>query len=208
MSAAQELWHRGREGAAPVGLSRKERRGYRGACRSNFIFTGGAYPVNCIGWPARPLFNPPTEVPDACTENMASILIVDDDDTVRDVLYDLFCDDHLCHTAPTAERALEWLASESYDVILTDVSMPGMSGLEFLARVRQHQPRTPVIVISGIDYGRFSGDLIDNMGASDYLVKPFDLQEAEGKMAGALSQRKRWLDEVTESVDRAVRDKV
>ena len=136
---------------------------------------------------------------------MAAILIVDDDEVIRDVLYELFGQEHLCHTAATAERALEWLEAEPYDVILTDISMPGMSGLELLAHIRQRQPNTPVIIITGIDYQQYSGDLINRMGAFDYLVKPFELQDAQGKVARAIIHREHWLDEVGESVKRALK---
>ena len=135
---------------------------------------------------------------------MSSILIVDDDEVVRDVLYELLCGKHLCHAAASAEKALEWLAEESYDLILLDISLPGISGLEMLARVHQWQPETRVIVISGIDYGQHSGDLMAKMGAFDYLVKPFELQDAAGKVTRALSGARGWLGEVSESVDRAL----
>ena len=134
---------------------------------------------------------------------MSSILIVDDDEVVRDVLYDLLSDRHLCHAAPSAEKAFEWLAEESYDLILLDISLPGVSGLEMLAQVRQRQPRTRVVIITGIDYGPHSGELL-RMGAIDYLVKPFRLQDAEGKISRALSRDDGWLREVEESVERAL----
>ena len=124
---------------------------------------------------------------------MASILIVDDDDTIRDALYDLLSEEHRCHTAETADRALEWLRTESYDVILTDVSMPGMSGIEFLAHARQLQPNTLVLIISGIRDVTFAQELL-KMGASDFLFKPFRLEEVEEKVARAIEQRRCLLD--------------
>src|ERR1051325_10934639 len=75
---------------------------------------------------------------------MAAILVVDDDDTIRDTLYDLLSEEHRCHTAETAENALKLLDAEFYDVVLTDISMPGLSGLELLGHVRQRYPDTPV----------------------------------------------------------------
>jgi DNA-binding NtrC family response regulator len=125
---------------------------------------------------------------------MASILIVDDDDTIRDALYDLLCEDNRCHTAETADKALEWLETETYDVILTDISMPGMSGVEFLGHARQLQPRTPVLIISGIRDAAYAQGLL-KMGASDFLFKPFRLEEVEEKVAGAIAHRHRLLDE-------------
>lgn len=118
---------------------------------------------------------------------MASILIVDDDDHVRDVLYQLFETDHLCHVAGTAERALEYFETESYDVIITDISMPGLSGVELLSRLRQSQPNTPVIVITGIQDEALTKGLID-LGAFDYIVKPFSLEAIEETVRRALEQ--------------------
>lgn len=116
---------------------------------------------------------------------MAAILVVDDDSTIRDTLYDLLSEDHLCHVAETAERALGWLATEVYDVVLTDISMPGLSGIELLSHVRQIQPLTPVIIISGIqDQGHAKG--MTTLGAFDYLLKPFRLEDVERSVARAI----------------------
>ena len=135
---------------------------------------------------------------------MAAILIVDDDQNIRDIFYELFAEEHTCHVAADAEQALRWLESEHYDVILTDVSMPGLSGLELLALVHQKQPDTPVIVITGIDYQQYAGDLINRLGAFDYLTKPFELRDAEAKVGKAIERHRQWLKEVEESAGRAI----
>ncbi len=119
---------------------------------------------------------------------MAAILIVDDDDAIRDTLYELFSDDHLCHAANTAEKALAFLCEQSYDVVLTDISMPGLSGLELLGMVRRSQPDTPVIVISGIgDQTHAEG--LKRLGSFDYILKPFRLDVVESSVARALEYR-------------------
>jgi DNA-binding NtrC family response regulator len=120
---------------------------------------------------------------------MASILVVDDDDAIRDTLYELFSGQYLCHTAETAEKALTLLQSEIYDVVLTDISMPGLSGLELLGHVLQSYPGTPVIVISGIgDQEHAEG--LKNLGAFDYLLKPFSLEGVEDSVKRAISYRR------------------
>jgi DNA-binding NtrC family response regulator len=116
---------------------------------------------------------------------MAAILIVDDDDAVRDVLYDLFADEHLCHAAATAEQALAFIDEQPYDVVLTDISMPGLSGLELLSHLRQTRPGTPVIVISGIG-DRTHAEGLTRLGAFDFILKPFRLEEIEASVARAL----------------------
>src|SRR5919206_5099429 len=116
---------------------------------------------------------------------MAAILIVDDEDAVRDVLYDLFSDEHMCHAAATAEQALTFLNDQTYDAVLTDISMPGLSGLELLGRLHQEQPDTPVIVISGIG-DRTHAEGLTRLGAFDYILKPFRLEAVEESVARAL----------------------
>jgi len=116
---------------------------------------------------------------------MAAILIVDDDDAVRDVLYDLFSEEHMCHAAATAEQALAFLREQTYDVVMTDISMPGLSGLELLGRLRQEQPDTPVIIISGIG-DRTHAEGLKRLGAFDQILKPFRLEEVEESVNRAL----------------------
>ena len=135
---------------------------------------------------------------------MASVLIVDDDAVLRDVLADLFGHEHLCRTAPTAEQALELLESEPFDVAIVDVSLPGMSGLELLGHILHRWPQTSVIIITGIDYQQHAGSLA-RMGAFDYLVKPFQLADAEEKIARAILRHEGWLEAVKESAGRALK---
>ncbi len=123
---------------------------------------------------------------------MARILVVDDDDAIRDTLSELFEEDHFCHSAETAEKAMQFLDAEVYDVVLTDISMPGMSGLELLGHVRQRQPQTPVIVISGISDQEYAQGMI-KMGAFDYLLKPFRLENVEASVMKAIEHRRQLI---------------
>ena len=120
---------------------------------------------------------------------MATVLVVDDEDAIRNMLYNIFSEEHLCHAARNADQALGWLDTETYDVVITDISMPGLSGIELLAHIQQSQPDTPVIVISGIDYQQHSAELI-KMGAFDYFVKPFQIGEIVEGVARALNVRR------------------
>ncbi len=121
---------------------------------------------------------------------MAALLIVDDDEVVRDTLSDLFSEQHLCHSAATVENALAFLEVEYYDVVLTDISMPGLSGLELLGIVKQQQPDTPVIIITGISDRAHAEGLI-KLGAFDYILKPFRLEKVEESVSRAIEQRRR-----------------
>jgi len=118
---------------------------------------------------------------------MAAILIVDDEDSVRDMLYDLFSEEHMCHVAATAEQALAFLREQTYDAVLTDISMPGLSGVELLGYLRSEQPQTPVIVVSGIGDREHAEGLM-RLGAFDFILKPFTLKAVEQSVARALEQ--------------------
>ena len=120
---------------------------------------------------------------------MASVLVVDDDVLIRDLLCDLFSDEHLCRSAATAEQAIEWLDTESYSVVLTDLTMPGLGGAELLGYVRQRQPSTPVIIVSGVN-DQAEADRLIEMGAFDYLLKPFRLESVELSVARAIEHHK------------------
>jgi CheY-like chemotaxis protein len=115
---------------------------------------------------------------------MSSLLIVEDDVTIREMLFDLLSEEHTCFQTNTAEEALKILEAEDINVVLTDISMPGMSGLELLGHTRQRWPSIEVIMISGIRDREYAGGLV-RMGAFDYLVKPFDLDDIRRSVARA-----------------------
>jgi DNA-binding NtrC family response regulator len=119
---------------------------------------------------------------------MATLLIVDDDNTIRETLAELLSGANECHTADRAEQALAYLEVENYDVILTDISMPGLSGREILKRVQQNHPATPVIVISGNSDAEAAAELLA-MGAFAYLNKPFQLEVVEDTVVRAIARR-------------------
>jgi two-component system response regulator AtoC len=130
---------------------------------------------------------------------MATILIVDDDNLIRDTLHELLSLSHECHTADRAEQALAYLDIETYDVVLTDISMPGLSGRELLKYVQAKHAATPVIVISGLSYGADDRELID-LGAFAYFTKPFRLEDIEEAVERAIA-RHRELVGASQGVD-------
>jgi two-component system response regulator PilR (NtrC family) len=125
---------------------------------------------------------------------MPRVLLVDDDATIRDTLYELLSEYYVCQTAETAEKAFARLEADEYDVVLTDISMPGLSGLELLGHVRQKFPDTPVIIISGIGDQEHAQGLI-RLGAFDFLLKPFSLEVVEKSVRRAVEFRKRQAQE-------------
>jgi DNA-binding NtrC family response regulator len=119
---------------------------------------------------------------------MPTILIVDDDDAIRAILYDLLSAKYECDTASTAEEALRYIAVETYDAILTDIAMPGLTGVELLKKIQEHDSATPVILISGQGSEQDPQDLIA-LGAFAYVTKPFNLDEIEQAVEQAITKK-------------------
>ena len=117
-----------------------------------------------------------------------SILIVDDEESVRWLFADCLGARYYCATAANAEEALACLARESFALVLADVSMPGLSGVELLRRVVAQYPDTAVVMISGVDRTQRVLDAV-RLGAFDYLLKPIDLHVLELAVERALERR-------------------
>ena len=118
---------------------------------------------------------------------MATLLIVDDDNLVRNTLHELLSASHECHTADRAEQALAYLDIETYDAVLTDINMPGLSGRELLRYIQAKHSATPVIVISGMSEAGDARELIA-AGAFAYFAKPFNLENIEAAVDRAISR--------------------
>lgn len=118
---------------------------------------------------------------------MATLLIIDDDISIREALQELFCDRHECHTADRAEQALQFLEFETYDVVVTDLSMPGLGGLQVLKSLTEQHPTTPVIVISG--HVHAEKEMMLGMGAFAFFPKPFLLDDLEEAVRRAIAHR-------------------
>jgi two-component system, NtrC family, response regulator AtoC len=118
---------------------------------------------------------------------MPTILIVDDDEAIRAMLYDLLCDKYECDTASRAEEALQYIEVETYDAILTDIAMPGLTGVELLKKIQEHDSATPVILISG--KGSEQAQALVDLGAFAYVTKPFNLVEIEEVIERAVTQK-------------------
>ena len=106
-----------------------------------------------------------------------SLLFVDDDPKAGDLLV-RFCDGtrYQCRTFQHPEQALAHFGGHGADVVITDLRMPGMSGLDLLARIREQDPEVPVIVITAYSTVENAIEAL-RQGASDFLKKPFDMEE-------------------------------
>ncbi|MGH9970105.1 MAG: HD domain-containing phosphohydrolase [Pyrinomonadaceae bacterium] len=113
------------------------------------------------------------------------ILIVDDEPEITEILADLLSSEHNCQTADSAEDALERLTENDFQLVISDITMPGMSGLEMLPRVKSISPNTVVVMISGMQTVESAIGAL-RLGAFDYLMKPFDLRQVEAVVKRAL----------------------
>ncbi len=103
-----------------------------------------------------------------------SILIVDDEESVRESLYSWFIEDgYHVNSAENAKTALLMLETESYDIILADIKMPGMDGLEMLRRIKHIKADSIVIVMTAFATVDTAVQALKD-GAFDYITKPFD----------------------------------
>ena len=103
------------------------------------------------------------------------VLIVDDEASVRKVMAAIFAQLGLpCETAASGEEALRILETHRIDAVISDLHMPGMSGMELLAKVRQNYPQMVFLVVTGVDDIQV-GIQAMRQGADDYLVKPLQV---------------------------------
>lgn len=104
----------------------------------------------------------------------ANILVVDDEDSLRRVTQvKLQQAGYTVETAASGERAIEQLARRPFELVLTDLRMPGMSGIDLLKRVREDYPETVVIVVTAFGTVETAVEAMKS-GAYDYLTKPID----------------------------------
>ena len=119
-----------------------------------------------------------------------SILVVDDEGGVRSSLVGILGDEgYAVEAVESGEAALTALENRRYDLLLLDVWLPGMDGLEVLARVRTLDPEVPVVVISGHGSIETAVKAV-RMGAQDFVEKPLALEKTLLVVKNALRQRK------------------
>ncbi|HXN26364.1 MAG TPA: sigma-54 dependent transcriptional regulator [Candidatus Acidoferrales bacterium] len=112
----------------------------------------------------------------------ATVLIVDDEDATRSLCHDVVTDSGLrTRTASTTEQALDILDQMPVDILITDLRVPQIGGLELLKRVRSNYPQTAVLVLT--QYGTIESAVeATRLGAADYITKPFHIPELRSKL--------------------------
>src|SRR5947207_5394438 len=117
-------------------------------------------------------------------------LLVDDEESISTLLsHRLTREGHRCRSARNAAEALEILKQEEFEVVISDLRMPGMSGMELLRIVRSEYPHITFLVATGVDDVRV-GVAAMKEGAADYLLKPFQLDGVVMSVARALENKR------------------
>ncbi|MGB9336035.1 MAG: sigma-54 dependent transcriptional regulator [Candidatus Acidiferrales bacterium] len=111
-----------------------------------------------------------------------SVLVVDDEQTARDLCCDVATDTGIrARGASTTEEALEILDQFPVDIVITDLRVPQLGGLELLRRVREHYPQTAVVMLT--QFGTIDSAVeATRLGAADYVTKPFRVAELRTKL--------------------------
>src|SRR5215217_5061303 len=113
------------------------------------------------------------------------VLIIDDEEQIRSLLIDVLSDSYQCSDAGSAEEALAALANTNFDLVISDIDMGGMSGLELVPHVHSLWPDTVVVMVSGNQDIEFAIRAL-RVGAFDYISKPLDLRHVEASVERAL----------------------
>jgi DNA-binding response OmpR family regulator len=120
---------------------------------------------------------------------MKNILITEDDEKMRNGLVEILKEEgYNVDSAQNGQKGLVLIKEKDYDVVLTDLIMPVMGGMELLRNIKQIKPGTSVIFITAFGTIENAVEAI-KVGASDYITKPFKIDEVQSKIKTVLAER-------------------
>lgn len=128
------------------------------------------------------------EIAAASTDVSRTLLIVDDDDGVREALWVLFRDFYRVLLAENGRKAIEVAEGREIDVVILDIRMPGMSGIDVLARLKEIDPTTEVIMLTAYETLETAREAL-RLGACDYLSKPYEIDKMRETITRAFARR-------------------
>jgi len=123
---------------------------------------------------------------EAAETQKPTVLIIDDEEQIRHLLIDVLGGSYECSDAGSAEEALAALSDHTFDLVISDIDMGGMSGLELVPHVHSLSPDTVVVMVSGNQDIEFAIKAL-RVGAFDYITKPIDLRHVEASVERALN---------------------
>ncbi|MFH2055341.1 MAG: response regulator [bacterium] len=108
-----------------------------------------------------------------------TVLIVDDNPNMTALLVEMFeLLHHSCKEAGDGNAALDLIDSNNFDLVVTDLKMPQMSGVELLQAIKDRRPKLPVVVISGYNVRSSEGKVLEGL-ADEFLNKPFKIADIQ-----------------------------
>lgn len=117
-----------------------------------------------------------------------NVLIVDDKEIIQISINNILKDKYKTAVASSGEETIAKIKNEAFDVILLDIKMPGMSGIETLKELRKITPRTEVIMVTGLNKAKLAWEASKN-GAFDYITKPFENENLLLRIEMAVKRR-------------------
>lgn len=118
------------------------------------------------------------------------ILVIDDEKSICDLLAVVFKKEgYEVKTTPSPRQGLELIKEESFDLLISDIKLPELSGMEVLKKVRKMQPELPVIMITAYGTIKEAVEAL-KIGALDYVIKPFDVEELKILVSKGLERRR------------------
>jgi len=120
---------------------------------------------------------------------MKNILVTEDDEKMRNGLVEILKEQgYNVDSAENGQKGLEMIKAKDYDVVLSDLIMPVMGGMELLRNIKQIKTGTSVIFITGFGTIENAVEAI-KVGASDYITKPFKIDEVQSKIKKVLAEK-------------------
>ena len=120
-----------------------------------------------------------------------SILVVDDELLIRDLLYDFFTGQGWeISVAENGEKALKVLQTKEVDLVLTDIKMPEIDGLQLASRLKQDHPDLPVVVMTGYPSVESAVTALRTR-VEDYVIKPFNINQLYKLIAAAIKDKEK-----------------
>ncbi len=111
------------------------------------------------------------------------VLVVDDEAAVRDLFADLLKEEKcMVKTVASAEEALDLVSKEDFEVVLLDIKLPGMNGIEALKKIKAEKPKTIVVMITGFGYDEGLIAKSKEYGCSGYIGKNMPISQIMGNL--------------------------
>ncbi|MDF3818506.1 response regulator [Leptospira sp. 96542] len=109
------------------------------------------------------------------------ILFVDDEDTIRELFWEYFKNEFVVTLAADGAEALQIASTEKFDLIISDISLPKLNGIQFIQKIRAEGNSTPFLIITGDSDIQLAIDVF-RMGAVDFFLKPFRMESLRSRI--------------------------